>query len=213
MLQIIGAGFGRTGTMSLRAALQRLGFTPCYHFTELLTHPEHLPHWISAAGGTPGAWRAPLEGYAATTDWPCVAFWRELFEANPQAKVILTSRDADTWYESMATTIFRVIAEGVPEPPERFRSLPDGERLAEFARAIVAGRSFGGDIADREHVMACFERHNAEVRQVVPRERLLDYQVSRGWKPLCDFLGVPVPAESFPRLNDRAAFPPDLPAR
>ncbi|MCW2877927.1 MAG: hypothetical protein JWQ95_2027 [Sphaerisporangium sp.] len=211
MLQIIGAGYGRTGTMSLRAALVRLGCAPCYHFTELLTHPDHLAAWVSAVNGAPGAWRGPLRGYAATTDWPCVAFWRELVDGHPDAKVILTSRDAGVWYDSMTKTIFRVITEGAPGGRERFGRLQNGRGIADLARLVVVDRSFGGHIDDREHVIACYERHNAEVRQVVPAERLLDYQVSQGWQPLCDFLGMPVPAEPFPHLNDRAAFPPDLP--
>ncbi|MFC4586776.1 sulfotransferase family protein [Sphaerisporangium corydalis] len=215
MLQIVGAGFGRTGTLSLRAALDKIGFAPCYHFTELLTHPDHLSGWLSAAHGAAGAWRGPLSGYEATTDWPCVAFWRELVEDNPEAKVILTSRDADAWYESMIRTIFKVMGDGAPGHgvTGRFGGLPDGRRLAEFAREIVVDHTFGGHIDDRAHVISCYERHNDEVRRTVAPDRLLDYHVDQGWEPLCAFLGVPVPPDPFPHLNDRAAFPPNLPTR
>jgi hypothetical protein len=206
MLRIIGAGLGRTGTMTLKTALCRLGFGPCYHFTEVFAHPRHLHDWAAAANGTPEAWRRPLEGYVATTDWPGVAFWRELVEAYPDAKVILTTRDAARWYESVTSTVFAAMTGEFPETEEKYRRFEAAEQLTAFGRAGVIGRSFEGRIDDRDHVIACYERHNSEVRNAVASERLLDYKVSQGWEPLCGFLGVPVPGEPFPHLNEQASF-------
>ncbi|MET8161282.1 sulfotransferase family protein [Sphaerisporangium sp. NPDC005289] len=206
MLRVIGAGFGRTGTMTLRTALCALGFGPCYHFTEVFAHPEHLRHWAAAAHGRPGAWRVPLEGYAATADWPGVTFWRELAEAYPRAKVILTTRDAGDWYESMRTTVFAAINGAFPETAERFRAFEAADQLADFREAGLIGRSFEGRIDDRDHVIGCYERHNEDVRRTVPAGRLLDFRVEQGWEPLCAFLGVPVPDRPFPRSNAREDF-------
>ncbi|MEV6980469.1 sulfotransferase family protein [Sphaerisporangium sp. NPDC051017] len=206
MVRVIGAGLGRTGTMALKLALCRLGFGPCYHFTEVFAHPEHLYAWAAAANGEPEAWRDPLKEYAATTDWPGVAFWRELVEAFPGAKVILTTRDAGLWFESMNETVFAAMAGRFPDAAKRYRTFEAAEQLTEFGRAGVVGRTFGGRIDDRDHVIACYERHNDEVRRTVAPGRLLDFRVSQGWEPLCAFLGVPIPGEPFPRANERAGF-------
>ncbi|GII76305.1 sulfotransferase family protein [Sphaerisporangium rufum] len=206
MLRTIGVGLGRTGTMTLKTALCRLGLGPCYHFTEVFAHPDHLRDWLAAARGEPQAWRRPLAGYAATTDWPGVAFWREMVDARPDAKIILTTRDAGKWYESVTGTVFAAMAGKIPETSARLAAFPAAKELAEFGREAVVGRTFGGDISDREHVIACYERHNQEVRDTVPAGRLLDYRVAQGWEPLCDFLGVPVPAEPFPHTNEQSSF-------
>ncbi len=192
--------------MTLKTALCKLGFGPCYHFTEVFAHPEHLHHWAAAANGEPGAWRGPLDGYQATTDWPGVAFWREMVQAFPDAKVILTTRDTGEWYESMRNTVFAAINGRFPEAAARFRTFEAAEQLAEFRQAGLIGRSFRGRIDDRDHVIACFDEHNEEVQRTVPAERLLVFRVNQGWEPLCAFLGVPVPEEPFPHSNDRESF-------
>ncbi|GAA3796397.1 sulfotransferase family protein [Sphaerisporangium flaviroseum] len=206
MLRIIGVGLGRTGTMTLKKALCRLGFGPCYHFTEVFAHPRHLHDWAAGANGVPEAWRGPLTGYVSTTDWPGVTFWREMVEAYPDAKVILTSRDAAAWYESVTSTVFAAMSGRFPEAAERFRSFETAEQLAQFGRLGVIGRCFDGRIDDRDHVIACYERHNQAVRETVAPERLLDFQVSQGWEPLCAFLGVEVPEDPFPHSNDQKSF-------
>nr|WP_220183026.1 sulfotransferase family protein [Sphaerisporangium album] len=207
MVRVIGVGLGRTGTMALKMALCRVGFGPCYHFTEVFAHPEHLYAWAAAASGRePEAWRVPLKGYAATTDWPAVAFWREIVEAFPDAKVILTTRDAAQWFESVNGTVFAAMAGKLPGTEERYREFEAAEQLTEFGRMGVVGRTFGGRIDDRDHVIACYERHNEEVRRTVAPDRLLDFQVSQGWEALCAFLGAPIPDEPFPRTNERASF-------
>jgi Sulfotransferase domain len=200
-MKVIGAGYGRTGTLSLKAALERLGFGPCYHMVELMRHPEHGPLWRSALGGETVDWRDVFSGYEATTDWPACNFWRELADAYPEAKVILTLRDPERWWNSIDSTVFAAMRAGVtPGPPPAVLEM---QRLAE----LLMTTTFAGRVADREHVVRQFEEHNERVRQGVPASRLLVYQVSQGWGPLCDFLGVEPPGEPFPHLNEGAHFP------
>ncbi|GAB3402136.1 sulfotransferase family protein [Flindersiella endophytica] len=204
-MKVIGAGFGRTGTMSLKVALERLGFGPCYHMSEIFEHPEHAERWVAAAKGEISDWDDVLGGYEATTDWPGAKFWRELMDAYPEAKVLLNVRDPERWYTSVENSFLAMR-----------RQMPEGEfqvppPQAEMMRLIM-GDTFGhadepmGGIADKDHAIEVFQRHNESVRQAVPAERLLEYEVKQGWEPLCAFLEVPVPAEPFPHLNDSASF-------
>jgi hypothetical protein len=199
-LAVIGAGFGRTGTLSLRGALERLGFGPCYHMIELIEHPEHVDFWERAAAGGEVDWDEVLGGYRAAVDWPACNFYEPLAERYPDAKVILTMRDPERWYESARQTIFPRITRSIAK-----------EHVALLARArmqrkIVIEQAFGGDITDREHVLAAFRRHIEEVQRKVPPERLLVYDVATGWDPLCRFLGQPVPDEPFPHVNASDEF-------
>lgn len=212
-MDVIGAGFGRTGTTSLQAALHQLGFTPCYHAGEVFANPDHTDYWVAAARGDSDGWRRALKGYRATLDWPAVAFWRELAEAYPGAKIILTTRDAGSWFESIDQTIFKTVTTG-QVPPAVVQMFGGGDEkaaqladvAATLAREVMIPRSFGGSIDDRDHVIACYERHNEEVRREVPPSRLLDYEVGQGWEPLCAFLGVPIPSVPFPHVNDRGTL-------
>lgn len=210
-IEVIGAGFGRTGTKSLQVALQKLGFGPCYHMTEVFTHPEHLPLWEAAIEGKPVEWERIFGDYQAAVDWPAAAFYRELMERYPQAKVILTVRDPDRWYESAYQTIYNT-QEMASSPLFSLGAL-FVPRLRNMRRAALAvaelawERTFGGRFEDREHAVAVFERLNEEVKEHVPDERLLVYEVSEGWEPLCEFLGVERPeGETFPHLNDTESF-------
>jgi hypothetical protein len=206
-MKVIGAGFGRTGTMSLKAALERIGFGPCYHMSEIFEHPEHAARWVAAAKGEVSDWEDVLGGYEATTDWPGCAFWRELMVAYPDAKVLLNVRDPERWYESVRNS-FLAMRQHIPAGEN-----PMPPAQAEMMRLIMGG-TFGGDesdepfagIADKDHAIEVFLRHNESVRQAVPADRLLEYEVKQGWEPLCEFLGVAVPAEPFPHLNDSASF-------
>jgi hypothetical protein len=193
-LRVIGAGLGRTGTKSLQLALQRLLNAPCYHMTEVFEHRDHIAIWRQqAAADTPNL-DAVLDGYAATVDWPGVAFWRELANANPEAPILLSTRtDAETWWTSANSTIFDGVRRGIPGP----------EFLAMWTR--LARRGFV-DHLDREPAIAAYERHNAEVRATVDAGRLIEWQPGDGWKPLCDALGVDVPDEQFPHANSTAEF-------
>jgi hypothetical protein len=207
-VRIIGAGVGRTGTLSLKAALERLGLGPCFHGRHVLDHPDRLPLWQAAAEGRPVDWCAVLAGYAATVDWPGAAYWRELADAFPAAKIILTVRDADGWYDSVHRTIFRMF--GYAEPDDRVLRaravVPGLDTFTDFHRRMIWDGFFAGRFADREFAIGVYEEHNAAVRREVPAERLLTMSPGAGWEPLCGFLGVPVPDEPYPHLNDPDKF-------
>jgi Sulfotransferase domain len=209
-LEVIGAGFGRTGTMSLKVALEELGFEPCYHMSEVFTHPEHVELWRAAAQGEPVECEQIFGGYRATVDWPACTFYGELMENYPDAKVILTVRDPQRWYESAYNTIYR-ITRTASSPIFYVASLvmpraKGVKRARQMIEEIVWERDLEGRFEDREYAIEIFERHNEEVKQSVPAEKLLVYEVKEGWGPLCEFLGVEVPEEPFPHLNDSAVF-------
>lgn len=192
-LAVIGAGFGRTGTLSLKLALEKLGFGPCYHMVEVFQNPDAVNWWIDAAAGRPD-WEKIFDGYNATVDWPSCTFYAELADTYPEAKVILTERDPGQWFESTQATIFP--AERPADAPPAFQEM--------FDRVIAD--LFDGRIRDRDHVMDVFNRHNAEVRARIPADRLLVYELAQEWQPLCDFLSVPVPDGPMPRVNTREQF-------
>ncbi len=202
-IQVIGAGLGRTGTLSLKAALEELGFAKCYHMLEVLARKNDAKAWDAASRGESIDWDALFEGYSATVDLPSALFYRELMVKYPTAKVILTVRDPDRWYESMYNTIY---FGHTSTPKWVFRLSP---RMRVFQRMIdrLWKRMFPGRFEDRDSAIDAFNRHNEQVRRDVPASRLLVYEVSQGWDPLCEFLGVPVPeGKLFPHLNDAAEF-------
>jgi hypothetical protein len=209
-VKVIGAGFGRTGTMSLKVALETLGFDPCYHMIEVFEHPEHAGFWQAAWRGKPADWDGVLGGYEAAVDWPACAFYEELMERNPDAKVILTVRDPERWYESTRSTIYELSMIATRSP--LFRLVFGAIRLLRFGRVamgnmaeeIIWEGTFGGRFEDKRHAIEVFNRHNEKVRRRVPQEKLLVYEVKEGWGTLCEFLGVEEPDEPFPRLNDAA---------
>ncbi|MBC3840330.1 sulfotransferase family protein [Streptacidiphilus sp. 4-A2] len=212
MLKVIGAGFGRTGTNSLQIALEQLGLGPCYHMLEIIRHADHLPRWQRALDAAQPDWEDVFTGYRSSVDWPGCAFWRELVETFPEAKVVLTVRDPEEWYASVKRTIFASGGEDdAPALPPGGLS-PEAMEFAGFMggrllpRIMDDGRGGRLDEAGKEQAIEAFLRHNEEVRRVVPADRLLEYQVGEGWEPLCDFLGVPVPQGSFPHVNDSASF-------
>jgi hypothetical protein len=194
-LQIIGAGLGRTGTHSLKLALERLLGSPCYHMEEVFKRPEHVAVWQAAANGEPTDWDSLFEGYAAEVDWPASAFYRELMDAYPDAPVLLSVRSSESWWESASSTIF-----------------PTAEKVGEMMPAWYAmirtlfERRFTSDWRDKDASIAAYERHNAEVRATVPANRLIVWQPGDDWAPLCRALGLPIPNEPFPRSNTREEF-------
>jgi hypothetical protein len=191
-LAVIGAGFGRTGTDSMKAALELLGFGPCHHMKEVLPSEAQTHLWRAiAAGGTPD-WDAAFDGFNACVDWPSAFYWRQISAHWPEAKILLTLRDSESWYRSMENTIFQIIRRGT-----------DMESLG---KALIGAQVFGGDIDDREAVIATYERNTAEVQAAFGPERLLTYHIGDGWEPLCAFLGVPVPDQDYPRTNSTAEF-------
>ncbi len=201
MLEIIGAGFGRTGTLSLKHALETLGFGPCYHMVEVVQNPPFAASWLDAAEGRPIDIDQMFEGYRSTVDWPACHYWRELATHYPKARILLSVRDPERWYESVRETIYRVMTEAPIEtlPPQFATQI-------KMARKIVLEQTFGGRFDDREHAIGVYLAHNEAVKKAFDADRLLVYEVGSGWGPLCGFLGVSVPGEAFPRVNDRASF-------
>ena len=190
-LRIVGAGLGRTGTLSLKTALEKLLGKPCHHMLELFAHPEQVPHWLAAARGSMPDWNELLKSYVAAVDWPSAAFWPELAAANPDAIVLLSTRDSsETWWNSANETIFRNLEHA---PPGVWKDMID----------TLFRNRFTANIKDRAAAIAAYERHNAEVRARVPKHRLLEYQPGDGWEPLCHALGVAVPNEPYPKTNTR----------
>src|SRR5262245_50994955 len=199
-LEVIGAGFGRTGTLSLKQALERLGYQKTYHMVEVFGHPEHIPEWSKATRGERIDWDKLFEGYTAAVDWPACNFWRELAEKYPQAKVILSTRDADKWFQSIHTTIYAGTMAGK-------RSSDASQRaFGQWADEIVWDKVFQGRLDDKAHVLDVLRRHEATVKATIPPARLLVFDAAEGWGPLCRFLGKPIPDEPFPRVNTSEDF-------
>jgi hypothetical protein len=197
-LQIIGAGLGRTGTYSMKAALERLGFGPCYHMMEVVAAPSvHLPHWQAAFAGKPD-WPSLFQGYRATVDWPAAACWRELSAAYPQAKVLLTTRSTESWVASFTETIYKLSNDRAHVPEHMWPFLDNS--IVAISRS---GMRLGLTPAE---LARAYEAHVAAVQATIPKERLLVYEVKQGWGPLCAFLDKPVPSEPFPVSNGRDEF-------
>ena len=192
-LQVIGAGFSRTGTLTLKAALEQLGFGPCYHMVEVFKNPQAAGWWVDAADGQPD-WTKVFAGYNACVDWPSATFYAQLARAYPDAKVILTERDPEAWFRSTQATIF----------PNATPPATDAPFDQMFVKVIA--RLFDSRMRDHDHVIDVFKRHNDTVRQTIPRQRLLVYDVTQGWEPLCRFLGVAVPDTPLPVLNTTEDF-------
>lgn len=197
-LRVVGAGAGRTGTLSLKNGLEQLLGEPCYHMVEVFGHPEHVPMFRAAAEGDTVDWQELLRGYGASVDFPACLFWQEILDAHPDAVVVLsTRRDAQAWWESASQTIFAIAGSSLP---------PEMGEWFEMWQAVASAR-FTPDWTDRDAAIAAYERHNAEVRASAPAGKLVDWQPSDGWGPLCEALDLPVPAEPFPHLNKREDFP------
>jgi hypothetical protein len=198
LIKVIGAGFGRTGTMSLKLALERLGFGPCYHFTEVM-RSRHASAWLRITNGAAPDWDRLLAGYSATTDWPAAAYYRELASHYPEARVILTLRDPDDWYMSICHTL-------VPLRQALKLWIPGMRVIARLTDKLIWHGTFDGRIEDTGHALAAFNAHREAVRRNIAPDRLLEFDVRDGWPPLCEFLGVPVPeGVPFPRTNDSAS--------
>jgi hypothetical protein len=204
-LGLVGAGFGRTGTMSLKIALERLGLGPCYHTTEVNKNPSHPRLWRAADAGDPVDWPALFARYRAAVDWPACSYYRELADVFPDAKVILTLRDPDEWYDSVASTLYRL---KVATDNYMSASLSDAgtSRPAPLYENPIWAKTFAGRFTDRQHAIEVFKRHNAEVVNSISPGRLLVYQVSEGWPALCDFLGLAIPGDPFPHVNTTQSF-------
>lgn len=217
-MKVIGAGFGRTGTMSLKVALDELGVGPCLHAMESLLGARSAAgstHWERAANGEPIDWQQSFTGWGSTVDWLGARFYPEMLEQWPEAKVILSVRDPEAWYESCDVSLH---ATSMLRPP---RVSAAAAPLLKAVDTAIWQEIFDGRFGERDYALEVFERHRLQVAGVVAPERLLVYDISEGWEPLCEFLGVPVPQTPFPHLNGREAFwtrfgvtpAADLPAR
>ena len=195
-LDIIGAGFGRTGTDSLREALTILGFGPCHHMYEIRDNPPKLGPWYDYfCNGAPLDLELLFEGYRSQVDWPGAHLWRESAAHYPNAKVILSVRDPEAWYGSYSKTIKAFRETELPAEEAHKR------RMQQFIEVFLGDR-----FDSRERAIAEFKRHIEDVRSTIPSERLLVYELGAGWTPLCTSLGVPVPERAYPHTNSSADF-------
>jgi len=199
-LSVINAGFGRTGTMSIKIALEKLGLGPCHHMEEVVKNPSQLPYWQKAAKGEQVNWDDVFAGYGSAVDWPSAHYWRELADYYPDAKVLLSVRPADQWWNSFSGTIQELLKIRDQVEDEYPRS------VMYMADEIITQQTFSKITDDMDHALKVFARRIEEVKQTIPESRLLIYQVSEGWEPLCNFLDIPVPDEDFPRTNSKKEF-------
>ncbi len=200
-LEVIGAGFGRTGTNSLKLALEQLGFTPTHHMFEIRDNPDtQLPYWEALARGETVDWDAVFAGYKAQVDWPGARYWRELADHFPDAKILLSVRDPESWYRSVQDTIIP----GLSARGTRVSEVRN--RIGFMAYELVWAQTFDGRLDDHDHAIQVFNDHIAEVQATIPPDRLLTFDVREGWEPLCTFLNVPIPGTPFPRSNSTAEF-------
>jgi hypothetical protein len=193
-LRVVGAGLGRTGTNSLKVALERLLGEPCYHMVEVFGHLEdHVPAWHAAARGEPVDWERVFEGYAAAVDWPASAHWEQLAAVFPDAVVLLSVRPSDEWWRSASATIFPSIG--------GMAGTPWHDMITD-----TMANTFTPSLDDVEVAVAAYEAHNARVIATAPADRLVVWNTGDGWPPLCDALGLAVPDEPFPHTNSTEEF-------
>lgn len=200
MLQILGAGFGRTGTHSLALALEMLGFGPCYTIQEINKNPGHRDIWNEAIDGKSIDWKQLYSKYQSAVEWPTISFLPQILGHFPEALVILTLRDPESWYESAAATIFPAL-EATAQHPD-----PAKKVSSSMKRRLILERVFENNYWDKSKAINIYENHMRAVTKMVPAERLLQFRVTEGWIPICEFLEVPVPNEPFPKKNERSDF-------
>jgi len=197
-MNIIGAGVGRTGTYSLKLAIDQLKLGPCHHMEEVLHNmPVQVPLWSTAVAGEPD-WSKIYDGYRSAVDWPTACFFRELLKAFPSARFVLTQRDPEKWADSFGATIYKLLA-GRDQAPDEMQAWLD------MASDVIAKTGFPAGL-DRDELIQAFIAHNDAVKETIPASQLLVFEVKDGWGPLCNFLGVAAPAEVFPRTNHLEEF-------
>lgn len=200
-LQVLGAGFGRTGTASLKQALETLGFGPCYHMYEIEQKPERAEAFLQAALGQPVDWNKVFEGYQSAVDWPAVYFLPELLAQSPESRVILTTRDAESWYQSTTETIY-TLSQLFPKWLTLISK--KASTMKAMIDTVIWQKTFNGRFGNRAEAVAVYKAHIANIQRLVPEDRLLMFNVADGWEPLCNFLGVGVPDTPFPKTNETA---------
>ena len=199
-MKVIGSGFGRTGTLSLKMALEQLGFGPCYHMEEVFKRTTHIQAWHDVAHGKKVNWPDLFEDFQATVDFPASVCYQELLAAFPEAKVIHTVRDPERWYDSTYETIYQASS---IFPRWLQKMVKPLGRLIEMQQRLIWQTMLEGSFENRDRAIKIFQQRTEEVKQVVPADRLLIFNVKEGWGPLCHFLDVPVPDTPFPHVNDR----------
>ena len=210
-LKVIGAGYGRTGTKSLQLALEELGFDKCYHMEALFRNPKGVKHWEDAYKEQSTDWDSLFEGYQSAVDFPASMYYKELSTHYPDAKVILTVRDAERWYESANATIFSFD----PGPGLKLKMLVSmlfSSKARNLFKAIMLNdksiwkKFFEGKFKDKAYTIQKFNKHIEEVKSTIPADRLLIFHPKDGWEPLCQFLEVPTPSTPFPNTNKGEDF-------
>ena len=200
-MKVLGAGFGRTGTMSLKIALEKLGIGPCYHMREVVSHPSHIKIWYDISHGEHPNWDRLFSGFNSAVDFPVCLFYEELVNKFPDAKFILTLRDFDTWYESTANTIYKVPT----MLPDWFKRVVYPIRMfIELQVNLIWVGLFKNNFSDKESTELVYNEHIESVKKTIPADKLLIYRVNEGWGPLCEFLNVDKPEIPFPKVNDTA---------
>ncbi|MFZ1679272.1 MAG: sulfotransferase family protein [Saprospiraceae bacterium] len=210
-LEVFGTGQGRTGTTSLKTALEYLGFGKCYHMYELFLHPEEVVYFEKAERGESVDWEALFNGYRSACDFPVIRYYKDILAKYPEAKVIHTTREPESWFKSVSDTIFWATQ---PTPLRMLKMmilLPFSSALRKRLRVLkfngmMVRKVFGEDLKNKSKVINVFNEYNAEVLKSIPRERMLIYDVKQGWEPLCNFLGVPFPSIPFPKSNTTDEF-------
>ncbi len=211
-IKIIGAGFPRTGTTTLKKALETLGYKDTYHFKDLIANPKKLKHWKELEEKGLTNFEQLFDGFQATVDFPGYPYYKILMEKYPDAKVILTKREVDKWYESTLKTVWKAgpqtaLAKIVLLSKMIFNtSLRETFLCIKFMRNTYLKKQFNNKFATEAHAKEVFFKHIEDVKKHVPKNKLLIYDVSEGWQPLCDFLKLPVPDETFPHLNKKENF-------
>ena len=210
-LQVIGTGQARTGTTSLKAALEQLGFGKCYHMWELMNNPDQLIYFEQAERGENINWDELFTGYLSACDYPVIRYYKQMLKKYPDAKIIHTVRDADSWFKSCTETVFWAIKPSFSRLFSMLIRLPFSPTLRKRLRilkfnALMVHSTFGKDLKNKEKVIDYYNKYNAEVLSNIPKEKLLVYNVKSGWEPLCNFLNVPIPSTPFPRSNTKDDF-------
>lgn len=210
-LRVIGTGQARTGTTSLKLALEHLGFGKCYHMYDLFNNPDQIVFFERAERGEDIHWDQLLECYQSTCDMPLIEYYGQLIQTNEDAMVIHTTRDAETWYESMKNTVFWAIN---PDPGRKFRIMirfPFSSTIRKRSRVFkynkrMMKRFFGEDLGNKAKVIDRYKTYNDQVLASIPKDKLLVYDIRSGWEPVCEFLQVPVPKIPFPKSNTTEEF-------
>ncbi len=209
-IQVIGAGMGRTGTLSLKHALEELGYQKCHHMMEVIQNPSQLPFWKEMHEKRNTDFEAMLKGYTAMVDFPGAMYYKEFMKQYPEAKIVLTVRDSEKWYKSCRETIYKVPKGfdifmmklvGIFKPQVKHMS-----SFFDYVTKVIWGNFFEGKFEDKPYAIKRFSDWTEEVKRVVPADRLLIFEVAQGWQPLCEFLNKPIPSIPFPKVNDTAEF-------